>query len=92
VNKLRKYTTYIFYIPAVILLLVSEKVRGEKITWRVEETINAYLKASPRQTCIKCGHTGDLFLLKNDYTKQKNMQNESAVRQPEKSKESGRRT
>ena len=65
IKKMRDVLAHIIYIPAVLLLLLTEVVGGQKITWRAKDTINRYLKKNPDQTCTKCGHTGTLFIIES---------------------------
>lgn len=55
---MRKKLAYIFTVPASLLFLIAEKIRGEKIGWRVREVIG-----DKSITCSKCGHRGKIRLL-----------------------------
>jgi hypothetical protein len=59
---MKRIISYIFTVPACVLFLIAELVRGEKITWRAEETINHWLAGKPNNRCTKCGHKGKLHL------------------------------
>ena len=61
-GSMRKTVSYLLTIPACILFYLAEVIRGEKICWRADEVINAWLKAQPSNRCTKCGHTGKLHL------------------------------
>jgi len=44
---MRKYIVYLFTVPACILFLIAEMIRGEKVCWRAEEAINRWLAGKP---------------------------------------------